>query len=48
MSSPIHSLGIPPVAADIKNPQPVGEAADGGEQFNNLLSDAIAKVENYR
>jgi len=36
------------VAADIKNPQPVGEAADGGEQFQNLLSDAIAKVENYR
>jgi len=34
--------------ADIKNLQPVGESADGGEQFKNLLSEAIDKVESYR
>jgi flagellar hook-basal body complex protein FliE len=48
MSSPIHSLGIPPGIPEIRTPAAPDSAGESGGTFKQALSDAVAQVEQYR
>ncbi len=48
MPSPIHALGIPPGIPEIRTPSAPDRAGAAGSGFRQVLSDAVAQVEQYR
>jgi len=48
MPGPIHPISLPPAIPEIKPPVPAAGSSSGGGEFQNVLTEAVSRVEEYR